>query len=66
MARQDYFAHFEPSQWLGGAKTGDIREKTPNHLQAEPKLGSNPQWWDNERFRALKMGALTTRPQGPP
>ena len=28
MACQDYFTHFEPSQLLGGAKTGDPREKT--------------------------------------
>ena len=27
--RQDYFTHFEPSQSLGGAKTGDPRQ---NHL----------------------------------
>ena len=26
-ARQDYFTHFEPSQSLGGAKTGGPREK---------------------------------------
>ena len=25
-ARQDYFTHFEPSQLLGGAKTGNPRE----------------------------------------
>ena len=35
MARQDYFTHFEPSQLLGGAKTGDPREKPPDHPQAE-------------------------------
>ena len=35
MARQDYFTHFEPSQTLGGAKTGDPREKPPEHPQAE-------------------------------
>ena len=34
-ARQDYFTHFEPSQPLGGAKTGDPREKPPDHPQAE-------------------------------
>ena len=33
--RQDYFTHFEPSQSLGGAKTGDPREKSPDHPQAE-------------------------------
>ena len=49
LARQDYFTHFEPSQSLGGAKTGDPREKPPGHPQAEldlshmrPELGSNP------------------------
>ena len=35
MACQDYFTHFEPSQSLGGAKTGDPREKTPDHPQAQ-------------------------------
>ena len=35
MARQDYFTHFEPSQSVGGAKTGDPREKIPDHPQAE-------------------------------
>ena len=35
MAHQDYFTHFELKQLLGGAKTGDPREKTPEHLQAE-------------------------------
>ena len=35
-ARQDYFTHFKPSQSVGGAKTGDPREKkTPDHSQAE-------------------------------
>ena len=24
-ARQDYFSHFEPSQSIGGAQTGDLR-----------------------------------------
>ena len=32
---QDYFAHFGPSQSLGGAKTRDHREKKHDHLQAE-------------------------------
>ena len=45
---------------------GDPEWKTPDHLQAElglsymwPEQGSNPQRWDDERFRALKisMGA---------
>ena len=34
-AHQDYFTHFEPSQSLGWAKTGDPREKPPDHPQAE-------------------------------
>ena len=33
--RQDYFTHFEPSQSLGGGKTGDPPEKTHDHQQAE-------------------------------
>ena len=37
-ARQDYFTHFEPSLLLGGMKTGDLREKTPDHPQAEVGL----------------------------
>ena len=37
-ARQDYFTHFEPSQSLGWAKTGDPREKLPNHPQTELSL----------------------------
>ena len=72
-ARQYYFTHFEPSQSLGGAKTGDPREKPSDHPQAKlglshmwPKLGSNPQRWDDERLIALKISALTTRPWGPP
>ena len=39
MASQDYFTHFELSQSLmsivSGAKTGDPREKTPDHPQSE-------------------------------
>ena len=35
MARQGYFTHFEPSKSEGGAKTGDPREKPPDHPQAE-------------------------------
>ena len=49
-ARQDYFTHFEPSQALGGAKTGDLEKKPPDHSKAElglshirPELGSKPQ-----------------------
>ena len=65
MACQDYFTHFEPSQSLGGAKTGDPREKPPDHLQEQlglshmwPEHGSNQQWWDDERFRALNFSGL--------
>ena len=53
--------HFEPGQLVGGAKTRDPREKTPDHPQAEqglshmwPELGLNPQWW----VRALKISGL--------
>ena len=38
--------HFGPSQSVGGRKTGDPREKPPEHPQAElslPELGPNPQ-----------------------
>ena len=35
MACQDYFTHFEQSQYLGGAKAGDLREKSPAQMQAE-------------------------------
>ena len=60
-ARQDYFTHFDPSRTWGGAKTGDPREKPPDHQQAElslshmwPELGLNPQRWDD----ALKISVL--------
>ena len=65
MVCQDNFTHFEPSQSLGGAKTGDSREKPPDNPQAElglshmwPERGSNPQQWDDKRFRALKISGL--------
>ena len=65
MARQDYFTHAEPSQSVGGAKTGESWEKPPDHPQAEvglshmwPELGFNPQWWNYEPFRALKISGL--------
>ena len=35
MACQDYFTNFEPSQLVGGAKMGNLQEKTPDHPQAE-------------------------------
>ena len=61
---QDYFNHFEQSQSLGGEKMGDPREKTPDHPQAELGLSQviwarlNPQQWDDEQFRALKISRL--------
>ena len=49
MARQGYFIHFESIKLIGGVKTGDPREKNPDHQQAElglyytwTKLGSVP------------------------
>ena len=33
--RQDNFTHVEPSQSVDGATTGDPREKTTEHAQAE-------------------------------
>ena len=70
-ARQDYFTHFEPSQSLGRAKTEDPREKQHDHPQADlgfshmwSELGSNPQRWDDERFRALKISALNLSATG--
>ena len=52
MACQDYFTHFEPSQSLGGMKTGDPQEKPPDHPQAEPTAR------DDEQFRVLKISDL--------
>ena len=50
---------------------GDPREKPPDHPQAElglshvwPELGSNPQGWDDERFRALKINILNHSAMG--
>ena len=44
---------------------GDPQEKSPDHPQAElglshmwPELGSNPQRWDVEWFRALKISII--------
>ena len=34
-ARQEYFIHFEPSQSLDAAKTGDPHNKPHGHPQAE-------------------------------
>ena len=62
-ARHDYFIHFRPSQSLCGAKTGDPREKPPDQAELGfshmwPELDLNPQRWDDERFRALKINVL--------
>ena len=63
-AHQDFFTHFEASQLLGGAKMEDLREKTPDHPQTLglshtwPEWGTNPQRWDDEQFRALKISGL--------
>ena len=57
-ALQDYFTNFEPSQSLGGAKTGDPREKPYDHPQAE--LGLSHKWPE----RGSNPAALTTRPRG--
>ena len=64
-ACQDYFTHFEQSQSLGEAKMGDRRKKSnlTTHKQnlvclMWPKLGSNPQRWDDKRFRSLKISCL--------
>ena len=50
-----------------GRKWDIPEEKTPAHPQAElglshmrPEQSSNPQWWDNLRFRVLKIRSLTT------
>ena len=52
-------------------KTGDPREKPPDHPQAElglphlwPELGSNTQRWDDERFRSLKVSGLNHSARG--
>ena len=52
------------NQLQGGVKTGDAWEKTPDPRKQNlacltwPELGLNPQWWDDERFRALKISIL--------
>ena len=63
-ACQDYFTHFEPSHSLGGAKTGDPREKTPDHPKQNlaclicEELGLNPQQRDDEPLRVQKINIL--------
>ena len=56
-----------------GAKMGDPQEKPPDHPQVElglshkwPELGSNPQRWDDERFKTLKISDLNHSTTGPP
>ena len=69
---QDYFSHFEPSTSPEvERKRDEPREKPPDHPHAElglshlwPELGSNPQRWDDDRFRTLTISVLTTRPRG--
>ena len=58
--------NFEPSQSLGGVKTGDPWEKNTDQPQAElglshtwPELGWNPQRWDDKRFRAAGIRFYT-------
>ena len=50
---------------------GDNRDKIPDHLQAElslshmwPELGWNPQQWDDEPFRGLKISVLNHSAKG--
>ena len=50
-------SHFEPSQPLGGAKTGDPTENTPDHTLAKlgwshmcPYGDLNPQQWKGVYF----------------
>ena len=64
-ARQDYSRILSRVNHYGGAQTGDPREKTHDPSQTElglsnmrPELGSNPQRWDNERFRAQKIRVI--------
>ena len=70
MARQEYFTNFDPSQSLGEAKTGDPWEKNtwpPAELGLSrmwPELGSNPQRWDDERFRVIKISGLNHSAMG--
>ena len=35
-----HFFHFDSSQSVGGAETGDLRETTPDHPQAEVDLSN--------------------------
>ena len=62
MACQDHFTHFEPSQVIGGVKTGDPGENHLSHMWPEP--GSNPKLWGDEWFRALKINILNHSAMG--
>ena len=44
MARQDYFTHFEPSQSIGGAKTGDHRKNKTNTWPPQAEHGLSYMW----------------------
>ena len=63
-ASHNYFTHFELGQSLGGAKTRNPWEKLPDNPRAELGLSHvirarlKPQWWDDKRFRALKISVL--------
>ena len=63
-----FFHSFWAEPIIRWEKTGDPREKPPDHPQAElglsPELGSNPQRWDDERFRSLKVSGLNHSAKG--
>ena len=40
MAHQDYFTHFGPCQSLRDAKTGNLRDKPPDHMLEELALSN--------------------------
>ena len=55
MVLPDYFTHFEPSQSLGGAKTGDPLEKPHDLMQSELGLSHYAQT-GFASFNHLAMG----------
>ena len=61
---------FQPSQSLGGVKTGDPREKPPHQPQAEfvlltwSQIRSSPQRWNDKWFRVLKISSLNHATMG--
>ena len=62
-------ADFQPSQSLGGVKTGVPREKTPDHLKAELGLSQvSPKESSTKcgEMMKRKCSFVTTWPQGPP